>query len=806
MASERHFDSGGSRNLEGEHTPGGKRLTSSDATTYKIWITADWYVEVDSNGFVKVCYEGTLGCILQLRSGDPVVQTRLALKLPRLVTDTIRENAYVCEIMQDECSAVLKARGFGPAPFLLGTQVAIDQPLMGLRSTSGSRHREAVAQDGHLLMFCFQKDQRPRVCAVRYDSNSLSAFPGGARSELERIITKDRWDALTQHGCQSQADGNPSFRVPVFCAVEESEYLHSQVGALPATMDLERTTYIWYAGLPSILFDWADGTLQQAISTNELLDWETVDHFRLFTRVLRGLETLHSKGMLHGDIRPANVMGIGGIDRPDCFLLGDYGSFSIGKARVGESETTGHTLVGAGVGNQRVSPFYAPERKTAIQRESVDTAIVLHAPKESTADEDTYLVYLCWSEPLFGPGRNHVVTDEIQKRILDFFNTHRHLQRRPPPESLQEGDRLRIRDYVFEVVDCWHDGNDILYQCRTRFAHVLHNRIAVYDQENVGPDGRRRSGIQDREVISIPEFAEYRQWSAATDMYGVGALSLYTLFSCGARKHSGSEQGERTNGGSQDRGEIERTIEERFSEMLDVLESRPYFQSFWEDLEEFRRELESKIEENDQRSDDASELSARDLAAHLVQRRKETSQTLRDFAVEAVNNIVQSAPHVGIILEQVNRNMAHFLLFMHFSLCCLHRETHMKTAFQSVQGMKPFCRSRLESTVAGAAQKARERLEQLQRHLDREMLRSFTYKGGEIAEFDPRSDFNIRLDYKELKESYENARRKVQMLRSKSQSIAEDGLGLFLSSDTRQKIADLMHDIAETGFVEQVVL
>src|SRR6185295_10094267 len=95
-----------------------------------IWIAPDWYIPVDENGYVKgPCFEGMLGCVLQAKksqsnattppsqldrageaSGTP---TRLAIKIPRLLADTIEENAYICKLTEYEQAAVEKIEGLG---------------------------------------------------------------------------------------------------------------------------------------------------------------------------------------------------------------------------------------------------------------------------------------------------------------------------------------------------------------------------------------------------------------------------------------------------------------------------------------------------------------------------------------------------------------------------------------------------------------------------------------------------------------------------------------------------------------------
>src|SRR5207249_7270557 len=91
----------------------------------KIWVSQDWYIPVDEYGYViGPCFEGMLGCVLQLRHGvdDTKKKTKegieeeamkAALKIPRLLADTVEENAYICKVTKDEEKAVTKISNAG---------------------------------------------------------------------------------------------------------------------------------------------------------------------------------------------------------------------------------------------------------------------------------------------------------------------------------------------------------------------------------------------------------------------------------------------------------------------------------------------------------------------------------------------------------------------------------------------------------------------------------------------------------------------------------------------------------------------
>src|SRR5689334_20527509 len=77
-----------------------------------IWLNNDFYIPVDERGYVEgPCFEGMLGCVMQLRSGRE--DANLALKIPRLLADTIEENAYICRLTEDEMNAVRRINAGG---------------------------------------------------------------------------------------------------------------------------------------------------------------------------------------------------------------------------------------------------------------------------------------------------------------------------------------------------------------------------------------------------------------------------------------------------------------------------------------------------------------------------------------------------------------------------------------------------------------------------------------------------------------------------------------------------------------------
>src|SRR5262249_21160075 len=150
-------------------------------------------------------------------------------------------------------------------------------------------------------------------------------------------------------------------------------------------------------------------------------------------------------------IRPANIMAVGALFYPDAFFLGGYWRFSIDKAR-GGGAPSGHTMIGPGVGGARERPFFSGEGRAGGERGNAAKAICLDDPGSGT---DEYVIRLGWSSELFlqedgSVDRDKVVTDKLRNEIIDSASKSADA-RAVTDDTLQAGDRIRLRDYVFEI-------------------------------------------------------------------------------------------------------------------------------------------------------------------------------------------------------------------------------------------------------------------------------------------------------------------------------------------------------------------
>lgn len=732
----------------------------------RLWISPEWAIPVDANGYVRgECYEGAFGCVIALEPRNPL-RGRIALKFPKLNHDTVRDNGFVASVVSEEIDNIEAIAGAGPPECLIPIAGGVaSQPLRGSVQLSQviAPEAEGSAQHGHVFFVSFEKGKKPRFLLVRLAegqkslSERLSVHPKEARAAIEPFLSDDVWKAMANAAVR----GAPEFRSLSYCLVDEQPHrvvvgkASVECAEVSPAMNPVSTWRCWFAGVPSVVFPWAPRTLQQDLSSGALCKWSMTDIYDLFDRTSGGLYELHKNGRIHGDLRPANLLAGESVDPIARFLIADYGSFcnSGPRAIATDSTSKGNTIAGPAVAAARTSPFYAPERRTGIERETADVAIV-----SSGLTGNRYGICLGWRRDVVDASSGQVVK-AVREALADFVKEIANvaakgatqpnsLGRRHSDESIRQGDRIRVRDYVFEVEasrsvvlerpDASGRMHFALFACPPRYARVLNDRLTILDDTR----------IADQTVIPLSSYFELWQWSAATDVFGLGALSLYCVFSsqmqAAAIPDAGTKRGPASPSG--DGGAVvvdEREIVVRFGEMMRILESVPYFCSFWSELAKFYTEIQSIVSSG-------PAVFANDVGAESRASASARIQQLREFAQKAVHNLVQSAPNVRIVLGRFGWNMAHFLLFMRFVLACLHRRDHLPAPSAD---QAPFCESRAERPSSdGGVLRARKAIVELRGWLSRsELFSHFVCQPDVIPEFDPRSDGEIRIQNNELR-------------------------------------------------------
>ncbi len=286
------------------------------------------------------------------------------------------------------------------------------------------------------------------------------------------------------------------------------------------------------------------------------------------------------------------------------------------------------------MGTERVSPFYAPERRAGREREAADVAVI----SDSGGGENLNIV-LGWRSRLLDRETSIAPVDltaDLEKfddtsanYSADVAQGARRAQAQKEAERvhstanlLTEGDRIQIRDYIFDVVKAEDINDKQILECKRRCRKIFHGRIVVSHDETFSP----------QTYFPITRTVELLQWSAATDLYSLGALSLYSVYRDDSVSRDENRQLKESN----------LLIEESFREMLRYLENEEYFNSIWPELEWFRRELEKKLAAYAGKSPE--EFSNAQFERQDSTRPADDRQTLKGEAVALVRRLTQTVP------------------------------------------------------------------------------------------------------------------------------------------------------------------
>lgn len=766
------------------------RVCSVDSE--RIYVKRNWFLRVNPEGYVEGNYcEGAFGCVIPLNwAGDERGdgRQRLALKIPRLLADSVRENEFIRQIVETEARLVAKANhDVCHVSGLVPTQEIDSDILRGVRELRGCDDELRRGQDGCILLFLFHKNRPPRVVAAKYDEDGrFTVFPRRAEADLA-FLTREIWEEMRDPNQEQVIETlQRCFREPYyFELIAPTQQVEGGMRRGPTswTMSTERDPAVWYCALPSIVYKWASGTLQEAVSLRAHRDWRLVEHYDLHIRILRGVKTLHSKGLIHGDLRPANIMTMGDPSAPEEYAVGDYGSFSVERARNGPAPAaSGHTMTGAGVSRHRTSMFYAPERRIGRECETGDVAVVL----DQDPDSPFYLIALGWKSQILKEDGGGLRPELLASLGLDWeelwHSVDEPTRAGHEPELLRNGDRLRLREYVFEVRASKSTPHMLLLLCDRRYAQILHERVAVYSHDH--------QKLPNDLVITLPMYTEIHQWSAATDLYGVGTLALYTLFMSAVQRPIRDEDA------------ADKTLTARFESMVAGLIQRlgsvPDIIEIWYDLDLFWMHAETWT------------ASVPDPGAQVV---PGSEMTLSEFANKTTNNLLRiknmkfilhcfseemvtprdGQAHPTAAADEEAYNLAHFLFFIHFIISCIHRRRTleaMEDRRRSIDYSRILCADRCERPQQGdggsAAEAAFQRLVILQQRLNSPIYREFVV-GQSKLDFDymAESEFQLQRQRNDLM---------VQLgeLREAATKIAQQRQATYrLVTETRKLIDEL---------------
>ncbi len=746
-------------------------LADDLSQTHRLYLHDEWYVLVDKYGMVVgSCAEGALGYIVKLHSSASVPHPVCgALKIPRLRADTLEENAYVCQILKGEADSVFQALSSRVKD--KGLIAAMTTRTAGFlrdpRALSRCADEMARAQHNCIPFIHFGKDQRLRICNVKFEAPAeggkpvLRVFPPGLEKELS-FLTYEDWQRFQEQTLPNSETrdhafyfiGTPVGQRPAYPSSSGPSSANSCMGRLDQMLQPERPEDIWYAHLPSVLFEWADCTLQRALSVGWHRRWRLKEHYKLLQQVVKGLQTLHSKGIIHADVRPANVMALGDGTIPEHYSLSDYGSFTNDQANAGGAGGGFTTM--PGVTRHRTSVFYARERRAGMEQENADVALIIGEPGRGASAPGYYFVRLGWKAEVIDEQLGRVYPEVISdmEQVMESMVAQRpHDSQLDPsllrrdPWSLSKGDQIRLRDYVFKLIDSHDDDRSIQlhgktepqtlhcqdFLCDSRYTRVLLEKLAVRGGEFLFGDShciapRDDAGVL---VLDLPRWTELRQSSVASDLYSVGVMALYTVYTsaCLNRgEHDALRNADSSVLTATPAPPLPDELEEHIAKLVRRLEDEKNFNELWLNLTRACTLLESALRSGTS----VEQLLEAKLDPASPEQGPASATRVKDFIESVVESLFDHAEELRQI-HQWSRNSAYFLLFVHFVLSCLHRGSHLDahrmnqlrtrkgTSAEDTLGLEnllfPFCEDRCQRTGNNGEAVAKSVLDRLNRLL-----------------------------------------------------------------------------------------
>lgn len=474
--------------------------------------------------------EGTLGIVLY--GGDPkyVSGTRFeaqrAIRLPRLLQSDILLNFHVAEISFHEGR---QAANFAGATGILGAnnffRFEYPNAYTNIPGTSAPCY----------IGFYFSPTSDYKLCLVSKDRlwpNEFSDYVTKQKKTTQDSYTaQDLYENI--EGLKEQTDEN-IFSKLLFLADKRGraneatgdESLLSVVSRDTLAADYEkREIKGWWFNIPVAIYPWMTANLERLLTgyvddadtpnkerSSSLKTLNLYQWFQLIKQLSLGLKRLHTDGAIHGDPRPANIMTDDKdktpID-PESFRWIDiglgYGARDIHKDAAPADEAT--SITPRPLGGGRSTIFYAPEREEAKEFEDADAVSL----KELDTDKNLSELTFYWRE-----------RTQLSTALLPLQSGQVPLRELG---KLKKGDRVQVREFLFEVE-------------RVQPTSIIVSRIyeIFLDRVLVEKKGSQRETIHRRlREASISRYRIFQQWSQATDIYGLGMITLYIFFIRGIR-------------------------------------------------------------------------------------------------------------------------------------------------------------------------------------------------------------------------------------------------------------------------------
>lgn len=657
-----------------------------DPQTRFIYIGPDTAVAVDSTSghILGAKAEGTLSIIIYGGEAKTLkgkrFETEKAIRIPRLLQSDILLNFHVAEIAYHESR---QAARFSAVNTVLGATnfYRLDEantftPMPGTNEPC-------------YVGFYLSPASQYQVCLV----SRSGAWPKGFDQYLNQIPLKSEelFDHILRQ-CESSQENIFSKLLFLPERMVQDDLISNESVVKTVSRETLGVDYAkreiggWWFNIPVAVYPWMSANLERLLTgyvdgpkdddardgVVNLRSWSLYEWFQLIRSLALGLNALHREGAIHGDPRPANIM-TNIQDKtdfgPESFRWIDiglgYGAEDV--LRDGSEETL---ITPRPLGGGRTTVFYAPEREEELEFEDAD---VVHLKRFGDQENRSELTFY-WRE------QTH-----LSPMVLPLKNKHRALRELG---RLSKGDRVQVREFVFDVEDVKE--NSIVV---SGIYEVFLDRVLVQKSSS------ERQVVHERlEFSPISRYRIFQQWSQATDIYGLGMITLYLLFLKGlhALKLASVSSNASPDNPASRNSIYDRTNRERtFSELARLLRNRSFLENL---LVVLKRNGFNNLES-------------------LWQQELRTPES--EVSKKVSDEIHAMDTNFEFIWRGLNGNNGLFIQVIYFCLCCVWRQEEVKEIVQRRQvDFEPFCESRLmietKEKRGIPSRKARIALEQLQ--------------------------------------------------------------------------------------------
>ncbi len=246
----------------------------------------------------------------------------------------------------------------------------------------------------------------------------------------------------------------------------------------------------------------------------DLLEMPLQEWFGLCKHLCGGIVTMHERGTIHGDIRPANIMRKVGVG------VGSYEWIDLGMGAHRDGEIRQ-------IGGGRVSVFFSPDRNENTEFEFIDSVQLSKIGRQGAAtpadsaqmsgsrvQDDRVKLSLLY-KPLTAA---KAVPTELRPQAEVAASPLDARLQKGIAFDLRTGDRIQICNIMFEI-DAVQSDHLIVRTASEIFQDRFFHRIEPV------------SGVVDLyDTLPVSKIRVHYRWGQASDIYGFGILILYMFF------------------------------------------------------------------------------------------------------------------------------------------------------------------------------------------------------------------------------------------------------------------------------------